>query len=98
VDKIAKSSTHTPFARVQSATSFPEIRDGRELAVYWSSSVPAGVEGVASLLSRVFVLESSVNIANEMIVIVVANHHFLNFAILAHLAPEIFIERVEVVL
>lgn len=50
------------------------------------------------MLSRVFVLESSVDVANKVIVIIVANHHLFDLAILAHLAPKIFIERVEVVL
>lgn len=50
------------------------------------------------MLSRIFVLESSIDVANQVIVIVVAHHHFLDLAVLAHLAPKIFIERIEVVL
>lgn len=50
------------------------------------------------MLGRVFVLKTSVDIADKVIVVVVANHHLLDLTILAHFAPEIFIERVEVVL
>ncbi len=32
------------------------------------------------------------------IIIIITNHHLLNLAILAHLAPKVLIERIEVVL
>ena len=36
--------------------------------------------------------------AQLTIVVIVANHHLLDLAILAHLAPEIFVKSVEVIL
>ena len=33
-----------------------------------------------------------------MIIVIIAHHHLLDLAVLAHLAPEIFIESVEVIL
>lgn len=50
------------------------------------------------MLCRVFVLEASVDVANKVVVVVVANHDLFDLAVFAHLAPEIFIERIEVIL
>lgn len=50
------------------------------------------------MLRRVFVLESCVDIADEMIVVVVANHHFFNLPVFTHFAPEVLVERIKVVL
>ena len=50
------------------------------------------------MLSRIFVLKACINISNQMIVIVVANHDLLYFAVFAHLAPEVFVESIEVIL
>jgi len=50
------------------------------------------------LLRRVFVLEARIDVANEMVIIIVTDYHLLYLAILAHLAPEVLIECVEVIL
>ncbi len=50
------------------------------------------------MLSRVFVLESRIDVSNQMVIIVVAHYDFFNLAVLAHLAPEILVESIEVVL
>jgi len=64
MNEITETASNTSFPAIQSATRFAEIRDGRELAVDGPRRVPAGVEGVAGLLRRVFVLEARVDIAD----------------------------------
>jgi hypothetical protein len=64
MDEIAEAASHTAFSAVQSAASFAEIGDGRELAVDGASGVPARVQRVAGLLRRVFVLEAGIDIAD----------------------------------
>jgi len=49
-------------------------------------------------LCTVFVLEARVDVSNEVVVVIIAHNDLLNLAKLAHLAPEILIESIEVVL
>ncbi len=62
--EITKSASDASFPRIQPAAGFTEIGDGRELAVDGASGVPAGIEGVAGFLSRVFVFEARVDITD----------------------------------
>jgi len=98
MDEIAEAASHATLAAIQPAARFAEIRDRRELAVDGPRRVPARVQRVAGFLRAVFVFESCVDVADEMIVIVVAYNHLLNLPKLAHLTPEILIESIEVVL
>ena len=98
MDKIAEASSYTAFARIEPAAGLPKVGDGRQLTVDRSCGVPARVERIASLLSRVFVLESCIHITDQMVVVVVADHNLLDLAVFAHLAPEIFVESVKVIL
>jgi len=66
VDEIAESSSHASFATIQSTAGFPEIGDWAEFTVDGAGGVPAGVEGVAGFLSTVFVLETRVDVADEI--------------------------------
>ena len=68
MNEIAKPASHTPFAAVQPAARFSEIRDGRQLAVDGARRVPAGVERVAGALRAVFVFEACVHVADEVCV------------------------------
>lgn len=45
-----------------------------------------------------FIFESTVDVANEMVVVVVADDQLFKFAIPAHLTPYVLVEGVEVVL
>jgi len=45
-----------------------------------------------------FVFESSVDVADQVIIVIVTNNQFLEFAVFAHLAPYVLVEGVEVVL
>jgi hypothetical protein len=49
-------------------------------------------------LRRVFVLESRVDIADEVVIVIVADHNFFDLSVFAHLAPEVLIKSIEVVL
>lgn len=64
--EVAEAAPHAAFARVEAAAGFPEVRDGRELAVDGAAGVPARVECVAGLLRVFFVLEADVDVADEV--------------------------------
>jgi len=98
MNKIAETTSHTALPTIQPAASFAEIGDGRKLAVDGARGVPARVQRIASFLRAVFVFETCVDVANEMIIIVITYNHLLNLPKLAHLAPEILIESIEMVL
>lgn len=50
------------------------------------------------MLSRIFVFETRVDVTDEMVIIIVAYYNFFYLPVLAHLAPEIFVKGVEMVL
>ena len=98
MNEIAEPAAHASLATVKPTTRLAEIRHGAELAVNRPPSIPPAIQALASRLRRILVLEARVHIPNQMIIVVVANHHLLNLAELAHLAPEVLVEGVEVVL
>lgn len=98
MDEIAEPASDTSFSAVEPTAGFAEIGDGRELAVDGARGVPAGIESVAGFLGRVFVLEACVDIADEMVIIIITHNHLLNLAKLAHLAPEILVKGIEMIL
>ena len=98
MNEIAKASSLTPLTRIQSTTCLSKVGNWREFAVYRARSVPTAVESVTGSLSRVFVLESRINIADQVVIVVVANNNLFDFSVLAHFAPEILIKGVEMIL
>lgn len=66
MDEIAEAGAHAPLARVEPAARLAKVRHGAQLAVDGARGVPARVEGVAGLLRGVFVLESRVDVADEI--------------------------------
>jgi len=98
MNEIAESTSHTSLSTIQSATGFAEIGDRAELAVDGARGVPAGVECVAGFLGAVFVLETRIDITDEMIIIIITNDHLLNLPKLAHLAPKVLIKGIKVIL
>ena len=64
MDKIAEPAPNAPFAAIEPAASFAEIRDGGQFAVDGAGGVPARVEGVAGLLGGIFVFEARVDVAD----------------------------------
>jgi hypothetical protein len=98
MDEVAESSSNTAFTRVQSTTGLAEIGDRAQFAVYRAGSVPPAVELIASLLGRFFVFKASVNVADQMIIVIVADNELLELAILAKFTPDVLVECVEVVL
>jgi len=98
MDEVAESTPDTPFPRVQSTTSFSEIGNRTELAIYRSSRVPPRIERIACSLCGFFVLEPGVDVADEMVIVVITNYHLFHLTVLAHLAEEILVKRVKVVL
>lgn len=97
MDEVAEAAAHAPFPAVQAAAGLPKVRDGAELAVDGAAGVPAAVEGVAGGLGGVLVLEAGVDVADEVVVGVVADDELLQLAVLAQLAPQVLVEGVEVV-
>ena len=98
MDEVTEASSDTALATVEPAAGLPEVRDGGELAVYRPSSVPPGVEVIAGLLGVLLVFKASVDVADEMVVVVVADDDLLDLAVLAHFAEEVLVEGVKVVL
>jgi hypothetical protein len=98
VDEIAEASTDTTLTAVEPATSLPKVCHWAQLAVNRPSRVPPAVQALTRRLRGVLVLEARVHVADQMVVVVVAHHHLLDLAELAHLAPEVLVESVEVVL
>lgn len=98
MDKVAEAAAHAALAAVEAAARLAEVGDGAQLAVDGARGVPAGVEVVAGFLGRLFVLEPPVDIADQVVVVVVAHDELLELAVLAQLAPHVLVERIEVVL
>lgn len=66
MDEVAEAAAHATLAAVQAAARFPEVGDGRQLAVDGARRVPAAVEGVAGVLRRVLVFEARVHVADQI--------------------------------
>jgi hypothetical protein len=66
--KVAESASDAAVPAVKATTCFPEVGNGRQLAVDGATSVPARVECITGFLSRVFVLETRVDVADEICV------------------------------
>lgn len=98
VDEVAKPSSDASLAGVESTASLSKVGDGAEFAVDGARGVPPAVEGVAGGLGAVLVLEAGVDVADQVVVVVVAHDHLLDLAVLAHLAPQVLVEGVKVVL
>jgi len=71
--KVAEAAAHAALAAVEATTRLAEVRDGTELAVDGTRGVPAAVELVAGFLGAVFILEARVHVADEVVVIIVAD-------------------------
>jgi len=95
--EVAEPAPHAPFAGIEAAARLAEVGDGAELAVDGPARVPPGVERLAGLLGRVLVLEARVDVADEVVVGVVADDELLELAVLAELAPQVLVEGVKVV-
>ena len=98
MNEVAEPTAHTSLATVKPAARLAEICHRAELAVNRSSRVPPAVQALARRLGRILVLEARVHISNQVVVVVVADDDLLDLAELAHLAPEVLVEGVEVVL
>lgn len=98
VDEIAEPAPHTALTTVKTTTGFPEVRHGTQLAVDGARSVPAAIEVVAGLLRRLLVLEARVDVANQVVIVVVAHDELFELAVLAALAPNVFVKGVKVIL
>lgn len=98
MNEVAETAADAPLTAVKATTGLTEVGDGAELAVDGAGGVPAGVEVVAGPLGGILVLEPRVHVADQVVVVVVAHDKLLDLAVPAHLAPDIFVECVEVVL
>lgn len=98
MDEITESAPNAALPAVQTTARLAEVGNRREFTVDRPRSVPARVQIIAGLLSAVFVFEPRVDVADQVVVVVVADDELLELAVLAHLAPDVFVEGVEVVL
>lgn len=96
--KVAETAAHAAFAAIEAATGLTKVGDRAELAVDGAGGVPPRVEVVASFLGAVLVFEARVHVADEVVVVIVANDELFNLSVLAHLAPYVLVEGVKVVL
>lgn len=98
MNEIAETPSYTALPTIKSATSFPKIRHRTQFAINRPRRIPPRIQRITSLLRRILILEARVYIANQVVVVVVAHYHLFDLAVFAHLAPEIFVEGIEVVL
>lgn len=98
MDEIAEPAPHTALAAIKTTTGFPEIRHGTQLAVDGPRGVPAAIEVVTGLLRRLLVLEARIDVANQVVIVVIAHDELLDLAILAALAPNVFVKGVKMIL
>lgn len=66
MDEVAEAAAHAAVARVEAAAGFAEIGHRAELAIDGPRGVPPAVELVAGFLCRVLVLETGVDVADEV--------------------------------
>jgi hypothetical protein len=64
VDEIAEAASYAAFPTIEPAACFTEVGYGRQLRVDRARGVPAGVEGVAGFLRRVFIFEAGVDVTD----------------------------------
>lgn len=98
MNKVTKAAAHATFATVETTARLAEVGDGAELAVDGPGGVPAAIQIIAGLLRRLLVLEARIDVADQMVVVVVADDQLLELAVLAHLAPDVLVEGVKVIL
>ena len=98
MNEIAKPTPHAAFCRVQPTTRLPKIRHRTQFTVNRPGSIPPRIERIARRLCTFLILEPRIHVPDQMVVIVIAYDHLLHLAVLAHLAPEVLVEGVEVVL
>ena len=96
--EVAETSPHTALSTIQPATRLAEVRNGGQLAVDGARRVPTRIQRIAGALRTVLVFETRVHVTDQVVIVVVAHDHLLDLAKLAHLAPKVFVESVEVVL
>lgn len=73
VDEVAEAAADAALTRVEAAAGLAEIGDGTQLAVDGAAGVPARIKLVAGALGRVLVLEARVDVADQVVVGVVAD-------------------------
>lgn len=98
MNEITETPAYAAFTAVQPAAGFPKIGHRTEFAVNRARGIPAAVERVAGGLCRVFVFEPRVHVPDQVVIVVVADDDLLDLPVLAHLAPDVLIESIEVVL
>ena len=98
VNEVAKATADTALAAIQAATCFAEVGDRTELAVDRASCIPATVKIVACALGAVLVFEARVYIAYKVVVVVVTHDQLFQLSVFAHLAPNILVEGIKVIL
>lgn len=69
VDEIAEAAAYAALARVKATAGFAEVGHRAQFAVDGSRGVPPAIELVAGLLRRIFVLESRVDVTDEVLVL-----------------------------
>lgn len=98
VDEVAEPTPHAALTTIESAASLAKVGHGAEFAVDGARGVPARIQRVARRLRALLVLEARVHVADQVVVVVVADDDLLDLAVFTHLAPDVLVEGVEVIL
>jgi hypothetical protein len=83
---------------VLSTTRLSEIGDRTQLGIHRSRSIPSRIQTVNGLLRVVFIFKTSIHISNQVISNVIADMHFLEFAVFAEFRVKVFVKGVKVLL
>ncbi len=98
MDEVAQAAAPAVPLRELPTARLAKVGDGRELRVDGPSIIPPAIQVLHRLLRVLLVLEARIDIAHEMIVIVIAHDDLLQLAKAARLAVEVLEEGVEFVL
>jgi hypothetical protein len=96
--KITTSTPVTNPLGMLPTIRLPKIRHWRKFSVYRTGGIPPTIQSVESTLGRLLVFEPGVDISNEMVAVIVADVHFLQFPVLTQLAVEILVKGIEMLL
>jgi len=96
--EVTETASHAALSTIEPTTSLPKVCHRAQFAVNRPCRVPATVQRITRFLRILLVFEPCVHIPNQVIVVIVAHDDLFHLAVLAHLAPEVLIEGVEVIL
>ena len=98
MNEVAEPTPYTSLPTIEPTTRLPEIGHRAQFAIYRLPGIPPRVQRITSCLCAILVLKPRIHVPNQVIIIVITHYHLLHLAILAHLAPKVLVEGIEVIL